>query len=284
MINRKSFSFPDFNRILATCHHEPKVEEYATCRNAFPSLLRYQLQHGHIPDEIFEESGFLVDLDFSGKEVRRDATISQESYQRTQTLSHEFQVQLRADRRAFIMAEKVRKEAVVNTKVLALLATNKKCKEKLLPLAPQPAINPDELQQSPLSFLRLEDFAKCKSDFLKAFAHVRTFSTSKRSGTWPTKKGTIQDASNGTDCILLRAFECRGSPVILEKPAPLHPDRTGAGAAPGAAPSRRNVQFPRPQGWLLGITPIAASKKQKTSSISSSPSASTSWFRMVSPF
>ena len=225
MINRKLLSFPDFNRILATCCHEPKVEEYATCRNAFPSLLRYQLQHGHIPDEIFEESGFPVDLNFSGKEVRRDATISQESYQRAKTLSHEFQVQLRVDRRAFIMADKVQKEAVVNTKVLALLATNKKCKEKLLPLAPQPAINPDEPQQSPLSFLRLEDFAKCKSDFLKAFAHVRTFSTSKRSGTWPTKKGTVQDASNGTNCILLRAFKCRGSPVILEKPAPLHPDR-----------------------------------------------------------
>ena len=263
MIDKDSHSFPDFNAMLATCCRDPKIEEYEVCRNSFPSLLQHQLKHGHIPDKIFEATGLPKDRNYAGEEVRREATISQESFQWAKTLSHDFQVQLRAERCAFLRAEKERREAVVTTKILAILATNKQSEEKLLGLAPQPAINPNEPQESPLSFLSLEDFAKCKISLLKAFAHVRLFSGLSATKPWPSKKGTVQDALRGDDCYLLWAFNCRSKPVILKSPAPLDAEENGAGAAPNADAVPAQPLIASPTRLIVGYNTANSLEKAK---------------------
>ena len=55
----------------------------------------------------------------------------------------------------------------------------------------------------------LEYFCVCTADQLKAFTHVRRCDTLKADRSWPKNKGKIDDARNGTDCLLLRAFNSR---------------------------------------------------------------------------
>ena len=112
-------------------------------------------------------------------------------------------------------AKKEQREAVVATKFWPSLQPTSKVRKSFLVWLP---INPDESQELSLSFLSLEDFEKCKISLLKAFAHVRLFS-------WPSKKGTVQDALRGDDCYLLRALNCRSKPVSSRVQLPWMPKR-----------------------------------------------------------
>ena len=47
-----------------------------------PRLVDKYLKDGHVDDDTFEEMGFPADKDESGKFVRRDNTVTQESRQR----------------------------------------------------------------------------------------------------------------------------------------------------------------------------------------------------------
>jgi len=65
----------------------------------------------------------------------------------------------------------------------------------------------------------LTDFCSksIKSDMLQAFLHVRLFQSTKKTpqyGKWP-KKGTLAEAQNKTDVLLLRAYEARAKPRLL---------------------------------------------------------------------
>lgn len=61
-------------------------------------------------------------------------------------------------------------------------------------------------------------FSKCTPDELKAFIHARQFDTPTISRNskwkWP-KKGKVDDANNGVECLIDLAFKRRSSPVVL---------------------------------------------------------------------
>ena len=65
--------------------------------------------------------------------------------------------------------------------------------------------------------ITLDQLGKCNADQLKSFVHVREFTSIKPSRPWPKNKGKTTDAEAGTDCLLLRAFNCRADiPKITE--------------------------------------------------------------------
>ncbi len=59
--------------------------------------------HGHVPDDVFERHGFLMDSDEHGKPVWRPAGISQEHLQQAKSLSQDDQKKLMRERKDEMM-------------------------------------------------------------------------------------------------------------------------------------------------------------------------------------
>lgn len=80
---------------MATCRREVGVDELRLSEDSFIQLYKYHIEHGEIPDLIYDQLGFAEDLDPANNVVRRDASgANRESYQRAKTLSHTYQRQL----------------------------------------------------------------------------------------------------------------------------------------------------------------------------------------------
>ncbi len=62
------------------------------------TIIHESCEFGHISKEVYDFLIIVRDRDSMGREVMRDATISQESYQCTKCLTHEHQLYLRKKR------------------------------------------------------------------------------------------------------------------------------------------------------------------------------------------
>ena len=69
MIDTSMFTYPDFNKMLATCRLDPTNEEYKLCVDSFPYLFKLFQEKGHVEDEVFERLGFPMDQDVDGTKV-----------------------------------------------------------------------------------------------------------------------------------------------------------------------------------------------------------------------
>ena len=116
---------------------------------------------------IFEGAGFSVDKDNNGKEVRRDATITQEHRQRAKFLTHIHQQSLREERINLIKAEIERKKADTVAKLHAKLRNNFDCEKKLFLLM---KVNTDVKH---LMNVTMANLMSCSGDLLKVFIIVR---------------------------------------------------------------------------------------------------------------
>ncbi len=67
---------PDFDAILATLGRKMSQEEYRLIVDSFPRLCKTMLESGRIPEELFDELQFPLDLDLNGNVVTRDAGIT----------------------------------------------------------------------------------------------------------------------------------------------------------------------------------------------------------------
>lgn len=215
MLDEKTKTCPDLYAILATCRRHLTKEEERLVYSSFPELLRYHLNHGHIPDIEFERLGFSVDLDVNGVEVRRPAGISCESYQRAKTLSHVYQRQLRRD---YLQQLKEKLQGKANkevSRVRAILKISNDCKDKIL----QSLENQTNLEAATMA-----EFEACTVPQLKAFIHARMFDQGiipRNSGwTWPLKwpmgKKKISDLVSEDKCLIVLAYQHRSSPIILK--------------------------------------------------------------------
>ena len=95
---------------------EVEREEYDSIIRNFNHYLSIMEDQGHIPDHYFDECGVRQDKDVHGKVVVRSATISQESYQRSKCLSHEYQKNLHRERHQSIQAKLTEKMIAENAK------------------------------------------------------------------------------------------------------------------------------------------------------------------------
>lgn len=87
--------YPDLDKILNTIRRDLTNVEEDLCEKYFKELFQYQLENGHVSDDIYDTLGFPMDIDIEGCEMDRRAKITQESHQRAKCLSHVVQRQQR---------------------------------------------------------------------------------------------------------------------------------------------------------------------------------------------
>ena len=111
-----------------------------------------------VPDEVFENLGFPIDLDENDKPVCPPAGISQEHLQRAKSLSHENQKKLRRERKDETTGKQQNKLVEEKLRILHILEDNRLCKETVLELLGGP-------QPSKLAQAEFEQFnsKRCKS-------------------------------------------------------------------------------------------------------------------------
>jgi hypothetical protein len=132
-----------------------------------PTLLNGVLDHGHIPDDVYDELDFDKDVDANGIEVIKCAGISNEKQQRSKCLTHQYQVQLRKAHVQKIEAESVRKEVAAKEKKNLKLQSLQRTIHKIQSIvaSTNPNVDHDEL----LEHAELEDFDKLRSPELAEF-------------------------------------------------------------------------------------------------------------------
>jgi len=89
--------YPVLLKILGTYHSTLPKELSQKVFENFAYLYSVMVDHGRIPEDVFDEHGFPQNRDVNGKEVLRNAGISQESQQRSKWLTHQFQIKLRKE-------------------------------------------------------------------------------------------------------------------------------------------------------------------------------------------
>ena len=65
-------------KIIGTCRRKVKQEEFDMIEKHFSTLYEAHLEHGKIPEELFDKLGFAEDLDSSGLVI-----LGQCAYQRS---------------------------------------------------------------------------------------------------------------------------------------------------------------------------------------------------------
>ena len=118
MIDAENLRYPVFDKIIATCRWNPSVEEYKNIEINMTTILHESLEYGHISEEVYDCIGIARDRDSMGREVLHDATISQESYQRTKCLTHEHQIYLQKERLAQNQRIEIERKQLANQKHL----------------------------------------------------------------------------------------------------------------------------------------------------------------------
>jgi hypothetical protein len=88
IIDEKSLSVPDLAFIMRTSRRALTFDEQSNFLDQFPLLLNVQYENGHLSDDVMEKHGLPVDVDASGNEMRRESTVSGESFQRAKNLTH----------------------------------------------------------------------------------------------------------------------------------------------------------------------------------------------------
>lgn len=205
MIDKETQSTPDIYNMISTCRRLVLADELKLCEESFPALYKHQLEHGHIPDSVYDALGFAQDLDPNNEIVRRDDGITREPFQRAKTLSHQYQRKLRLEIKQQAQAVVASKRAALVTKVEKILNNNKQCEIRLCTLL-------EETHSTNMSYANctIEQFGKCNVEQLKGFIHTRQFSTHLKSTDWkwPSKKKDLVEL----------AYERRHLEIILVIP------------------------------------------------------------------
>ena len=92
MLDKEKARYPVLLKILGTCHDSIPQELYKKVIDSFTHLYNVVTEQGCIPEDVFDELSFPMDVYVNGREVFRNAGISQESYQRAKCLTHSTQV------------------------------------------------------------------------------------------------------------------------------------------------------------------------------------------------
>jgi len=205
LLDAESRMQPNFATIVGNISRPVSLAEEKLCFDMFDDLYQYGIEHGQFPDRLLSEMGFPVDISIDGSEVRRLGEISQEGQQRAKVLTHDVQVLLRQQR----ITQAQQSAAEVHAKEVAryekVLDLNRKCLEELSKAAPAGEYS-------------LEQLSRCKKDQLQCFVHARASKSALGVTSAGLKKGTVNSAARGEDCLLRRAFLAQNRPVILEEP------------------------------------------------------------------
>ena len=209
MIDDTYERFPDFKKILSTCQKNPTESEYKLCVDSFPYLFKKYLEDGHVDDHVFENLGFPMDEDVDARKVRRDSGIKQENRQRAKVLTHNHQVELRAQIQDE-MQQKLKKKAADKISVLERsLILNDECESKMCQM-----MGREDRCEDILKNINHEIIVKCNSDELRAFITGRNLDlpVSKL-----PNKGNISNAIQGETNLISIAYNYCSLPNLLRK-------------------------------------------------------------------
>ena len=98
MLDEQTKCYPDIYRIMKTVRRNLGDSEVELVEDNFKYLFEFQLDHGHISDDVYQTLGFPPDKDVEGNIYDRNAGISQESCQRAKCVSRPMQRSLRKER------------------------------------------------------------------------------------------------------------------------------------------------------------------------------------------
>ena len=227
IIDRESHRFPVLRKILATCRRNIELSEFNKIKDVFPEFLNLVNEHGRIPEQNFDNHDFAKDKDGQGRDVLREAGISQESQQRAKCLTHQYQVGLRTElllnaqlreKEKKEMANRLHEELVLANREVESILLDKMRKDKVL----------EENESTitggyQLDCCELKHFSNLNASQLVTFIHAHDPEAAKMKKTdisAKLKKGTVESAKLGVNSKLLMAFNCRNMPNLIEGKLP----------------------------------------------------------------
>lgn len=94
LLDWTKLQYPVLLKNWGICRSTLPKELYQMVFDNFAYFYSVMIDKGCIPEDVFDELGFLRDRDVNKKDVPRNAGIEQESQQHSKWLSHQFQVKL----------------------------------------------------------------------------------------------------------------------------------------------------------------------------------------------
>lgn len=184
MIDRNTKIFPDLEVMLDTCK-DPNAPKELVYQH-FGTLYKEVFDTGMISEGTFERLGFPKDCYEDGTACSRDATIAQECRQRAKSLSHKVQQELR-NKHLNRAVEQKKREANIEWSAEQQICDDNRDAEKTLFKAMGLQLNS---RRRALENAKEEHFKKLSVSALRAFIHVRKWTTAKpdKDWKWPNKK------------------------------------------------------------------------------------------------
>ena len=110
-VDSKTFRYPDFDKILATCRLYSTEDEYKLWNTYIPYLYSLYHKDGRVTDNLFEELWFPIDWYLDGITVRCEITVTQEARQRIQSFTYPHMLELHMYIILTVISKETHKEA-----------------------------------------------------------------------------------------------------------------------------------------------------------------------------
>ena len=219
MIDKDAERSPDIYQIIGGTTRRLITQEMMDhILKVFPDLCRVMMMNGEITEDVYNRYDIPVDTDRHGNMPDSGFAITSEHRQRAKILNHDRQVKLRHDVEAKIKQAKIMKHAAV----VADKKKQLKLSSELEDAVKASYLRNENKELSSLADALMEDFANdkeggragktIKAPNLKAFIKVR----SEENVTFAkVLKSTVAEAKAGNDTLVLRAYNCRSSKVVM---------------------------------------------------------------------
>ena len=86
MIDEKTETYPDINKMLNTCKQEVKTEQVDKFFTHFSELYAIMKRDGHITEDVYDRLGFITDSNYAGEFIHKPDQISNEMRHRGKIL------------------------------------------------------------------------------------------------------------------------------------------------------------------------------------------------------
>ena len=179
-------------------------------KDTFYELYEEISTKGHLSDDFLLSMGIAADANYAHTKVYHTST--SETYQRSKSLSHSYQRNLRILATRKVLDSKKGKVDKAHQKLDDIHKLNTIAVSKLLSYLPRPH------EKIPLHATTMIHLHSINVPELKAFIHARQFDTANIPCSSKIKfpnKGSIVDANEGVPCLLQMTFDCRTSPILL---------------------------------------------------------------------
>ena len=212
MIDEKYKRFPDWDGILSTSKRDLTVEESANFDNNFNKTFECYEDNGEMDDNELDSIDVPDDLTPYGEVARREASIRQIHLKRCCSLNHPQIVSSKNEDKQRYRLKKLNTMQSENAKFMEKVGCYKEAIKVLNSMIESQNLGGGELRsyddESKIKHCTLEMFAtrQFTVQLMKAFVNARD--PVKKM----PKKGTLAEAKDGEQNLILKCFECKDKP------------------------------------------------------------------------